>query len=107
MTYGELMKYAKEKFQLPGMKIEDYRPANSMYMDDLFVTGQTKKGETVFNIPNGIRFYLENGDSIIYVKKVEEGKCTSKEPCPFVRDNPVVYEEQCKNCPKWVKDGDK
>lgn len=68
MTYGELAEYAKSQFTLTQTEIADLRPASDMYIDDLcfpFVAD----GKDWVSIPNGIRFWLKNGDSIIYVKK--------------------------------------
>lgn len=67
MTNGELANYAKSQFTLTQTKIADWRPAGDMYIDDLcfpFVAD----GKSQVNIPYGIRFWLENDDSIIYVK---------------------------------------
>lgn len=72
MTYGELADYAKSQFTLTQTRIADLRPAGDMYVDDLcfpFVA----EGKDWVSIPNGIRFWLENGDSIIYVKNKKEG----------------------------------
>ena len=73
MTLGELAAYAKSQFTLTQTGISDYRPAGDMYIDDIcfpFVAD----GKDWVSIPNGIRFWLENGDSIIYVKNKKDGK---------------------------------
>jgi len=67
MTLGELADYAKSQFTLTQTKVSDWRPAGDMYVDNIcfpFVV----EGKDWVSIPNGIRFWLENGDSIIYVK---------------------------------------
>ena len=74
MTLGELAKYAESQFTLTQTEISDWRPASDMYIDDLcfpFVAD----GEDWVSIPYGIRFWLKNGDSIIYVKnKKDDGE---------------------------------
>ena len=72
MTYGELAEYAKEQMQLTMTEIIDYRPAGGIYIDDIAFP-LVYKGKDYVNIPNGIRFWLANGDSIIYVKKLDKG----------------------------------
>jgi hypothetical protein len=74
MTLGELADYAKSQFTLNQTKVSDWRPAGDMYIDDIcfpFVA----EGKDWVGIPNGIRFWLENGDSIIYVKNRNVVKC--------------------------------
>ena len=73
MTYGELADYAKSQFTLTQTEISDYRPAGDIYIDDLCFSSIDDWG-VWFNIPNGIRFWLKNGDSIIYVKNQKEGE---------------------------------
>lgn len=73
MTIGELADYAKSQFILTQTGISDYRPAGDMYIDDIcfpFVAD----GKDWVSIPYGIRFWLENGDSIIYVKSKKSGE---------------------------------
>lgn len=72
MTNGELAKYAESQFILTTTQIEDWRPASDMYIDDVCIP-VAADGEQVVVIPYGIRFWLENGDSIIYIKKNRKG----------------------------------
>ena len=51
----------------------DYRPAGDIYIDDLCFPFVADSKDWV-SIPNGIRFWLENGDSIIYVKSKKSGE---------------------------------
>ena len=67
MTYEELIDYAKSQFTLTQTEINDCRP----YVDDLCMPFIAYR-EIHVVIPSGIRFCLENGDSIIYVKKRNE-----------------------------------
>ena len=72
MTYGELYKYVKK--QIVGMseeQIDDWRPADGFYIDDIV---KTRNSYSPY-VPNGIRIWLKNGDSIIY-----------------------AFNGQCKNC---------
>lgn len=73
MTYGELAAYAESQFTLTQTKIADYRPAGDIYIDDLCFPFVADSKDWV-SIPNGIRFWLENGDSIIYVKSKKSGE---------------------------------
>lgn len=73
MTYGELAAYAESQFTLTQTKIADWRPAGDMYIDDLCFPFVADSKDWV-SIPNGIRFWLENGDSIIYVKNKKSGE---------------------------------
>lgn len=68
MTNGELAEYAESQFIMTQTEITDWRPAGDMYVDDICFPFSVE-GKYWVNIPNGIRFWLENGDSIIYVKK--------------------------------------
>ena len=72
MTFGELADYAESQFTLTQTKISDWRPAGDFYIDDLCTTF-VDSGKDWVSIPNGVRFWLENGDSIIYVKNKKEG----------------------------------
>lgn len=72
MIYGELAKYAESQFNLTHTQISDWRPASDMYIDDLCIpVAVGSKAKVV--IPYGIRFWLENGDSIIYIKNKQDG----------------------------------
>lgn len=67
-TMGDLANKGKEVIlNLREQDICDYRPAGDMYIDDI-VHIVTYEGEQYPTIPNAIRFWLNNGDSIIYVK---------------------------------------
>lgn len=67
MTYGEIAEYAKSQlFKLVEPDIDDYRPAGDIYIDDIAFPVEYE-GKGYVSIPNGIRFWLTNGDSIIYV----------------------------------------
>ena len=70
MTYGELYEYVKEQLNrfFFEKKVIDWRPASDFYIDDI-VKIITNEGQTFLVIPLGIRLWLENGDSIIYVKQ--------------------------------------
>ena len=73
MTLGELADYAKSQFTLTQTKVSDWRPAGDMYIDDICFSF-VAEGKDWVSIPNGIRFWLENGDSIIYVKNKKCGE---------------------------------
>lgn len=67
-TIGDLAKKGQEVIlNLREQDIADYRPAGDMYIDDI-VKIREHEGELYSTIPQGIRFWLNNGDSIIYVK---------------------------------------
>ena len=70
MTNGELYEYAKEQLNrfFFEKKVIDWRPASDFYIDDI-VKIVTNEGQTFPVSPLGIRLWLENGDSIIYVKQ--------------------------------------
>lgn len=66
-TIGDLAKRGKEiLFDLKEEDIDDWRPAGDMYIEDIvkIVTDDYEMHPTV---PRGIRFWLKNGDSVIYV----------------------------------------
>lgn len=73
MTYGELASYAASQFTLTQTEVIDWRPAGGMYIEDLIFPFAAHSKDEV-NIPNGIRIWLENGDSIIYVKNKKTGE---------------------------------
>lgn len=65
MTLGEMYDEIEKKLEAGINDIVDWRPASDMYIEDIV---------EVFDdggacVPNGIRIWLDNGDSIIYVKK--------------------------------------
>ena len=67
-TIGDLAKKGKEVIlNLREQDIADYRPAGDMYIDDI-VKIIEYEGKNHPTVPGGIRFWLNNGDSIIYVK---------------------------------------
>lgn len=66
MTWGELDKYAMEKLTEGINNVIDWRPAGWLYINDI-----VKAEDDKAFIPFGIRYWLENGDSIIYVKSQE------------------------------------
>lgn len=73
MTNGELAEYAESQFIMTQTEITDWRPASDMYIDDVCVPVVAYDKQVVV-IPYGIRFWLENGDSIIYIKNKEAGE---------------------------------
>ena len=67
-TLGDLAKKGEEVIlNLRKQDIADYRPAGDMYIEDV-VSIVRYEGKIYPTIPNGIRFWLNNGDSLIYVK---------------------------------------
>lgn len=67
MTFEELHNYAREQLGDVMRNEDDWRPAGDMYIEDIVHVIDTK----YCTIPNGIRIWLKNGDSIIYVKAVQ------------------------------------
>ena len=68
MTWGELDKYISEKLSEGINNVIDWRPAAGIYINDIV---KVSDGEAY--VPcGGIRYWLENGDSIIYVKKMDD-----------------------------------
>lgn len=69
-TIGDLANKGKEVIlNLREQDINDWRPAGDMYIDDIvFVKANECESRHYQTIPGGIRFWLNNGDSIIYVK---------------------------------------
>ena len=67
-TIGDLAKKGKEVIlNLREQDIADYRPAGCVYINDI-VKIDKYEGRAYPTVPGGIRFWLNNGDSIIYVK---------------------------------------
>ena len=67
-TMGDLAEKGKEVIlNLRSQDICDYRPAGDMYIDDIIKIVEFE-GQNYPTVPRGIRFWLNNGDSIIYVK---------------------------------------
>lgn len=59
MTYGEIYKEFCNKF--PNIEIEDYRPADPMFIPQL------SRG-----IQNGIIVWLKDGSKVVYIAAMEE-----------------------------------
>lgn len=101
MTQGELYDYVIGEIE-KGISEDDWRPASDMYIEDIAKIAE-HEGEKYVTIPNGIRLWLTNGDSLIYVKK-EEKKidpdivrqgiecCLNREICSCKK---CPYEEAC------------
>lgn len=67
-TLGDLAEKGQEVIlNLRKQDIADWRPAGDMYIDDI-VKVVEYEGVNYPTISGGIRFWLNNGDSIIYVK---------------------------------------
>ncbi len=64
MTNGELYKQVKQKLSSGTVSVSDWRPASDIYIDDI-----VKVKDNIPYVPMGIRLWLTNGDSIIYVTK--------------------------------------
>ena len=73
MTWGDLDRYAEEKLIEGINNIIDWRPASWIMINDIV---KTEDGEAF--VPFGIRYWLANGDSIIYVKS-QEGAANGNE----------------------------
>jgi len=71
MTYKEIHDYVVDQFTTNNIVQDDWRPASDMYIEDL-VKIIEYEGKEYVSIPMGIRIWLKNGDSIIYVKKQED-----------------------------------
>ena len=100
MTIGELANYAESQFILRHTKLSDWRPASDMYIDDLCVP-VVAFGKQFVVIPYGIRFWLENGDSIIYVKNKEAGESKTK-LSGIVCCKDCTYRGEI-NCPQYYR----
>lgn len=67
MTWDQLHDYAAEQLG-PVMDMEnDWRPAVDMYLDDVLSIWIDQSHTVHVDAINGIRIWLNNGDSIIYV----------------------------------------
>ena len=67
-TLGDLANKGEEVIlNLRKQDIADYRPAGDMYIGDIVKVIEFE-GKHYPTIPRGIRFWLNNGDSVIYVK---------------------------------------
>ena len=71
MTWGEFHDYVKKQLDNNKISEVDWRPASDMYIQDI-VNVTEYEGKKFVTIPMGMRLWLENGDSIIYVKKQED-----------------------------------
>lgn len=71
MTYKEIHDYVAEQLKGSSISEDDWRPASDMYIEDL-VKIIEYEGKEYVSIPMGIRIWLKNGDSIIYVKKQKD-----------------------------------
>lgn len=67
MTWEELADYAAKQLNDEDVVSTDWRPAWEIYINDI-----VKVKDGVPCIPLGIRIWLSNGDSIIYVANGEE-----------------------------------
>ena len=66
MTWGEFDKYARENLAEGINNVIDWRPAAGFQINDIV---KVENGEAF--VPLGIRYWLANGDSIIYVRSQE------------------------------------
>lgn len=67
-TIGDLAKKGQDVIlNLRNEDIIDYRPAGDFYIDDIVKIVEFE-GKNWPTVPRGIRFWLANGDSLIYVK---------------------------------------
>ena len=107
MTFEELHNYVSKQLGSVMQNEDDWRPAGDMYIEDIVHVIDAK----YCTIPNGIRIWLNSGDSIIYVKAqkgrqngmvdrekvVKALKCchqinqTECFKCPYSRGNGCTY----------------
>ena len=74
MTNGELYDYIRKQMEgFSGEQIDDWRPAAGFYIDDIVKTDADGS-----MVPNGIRLWLTNGDSVIYAFTGKTLKGTSQ-----------------------------
>ena len=70
MTFGQLEKETtKRLLNLSEQDINDWRPAGDMYLEDIV---EVSSEDNWASFPNGIRYWLNNGDSIIYVLSTDK-----------------------------------
>ena len=69
MIWNDVHKYASKELAKGITNVADWRPATNMFIDDI-----VKTFGDVANVPFGIRYWLSNGDSIIYVPNRENIK---------------------------------
>ena len=73
MTNGELYHYVENQLKAFEISdIHDWRPASDFYIEDIAKIVKTENGKQFIVIPFGLRLLLNNGDSIIYIRKEEE-----------------------------------
>lgn len=110
MNFRELAKYAMLQFSPTMAEISDWRPACDMYVEDICFPFEVE-GKKYVNFPNGIRFWLNNGDSIVYVKKLKPEDVIVKKPNAEVccdtgedgRASPKYYiRYTCPSCGKRI-----
>ena len=103
MTNEELYKYARSQFALPNNKVDDWRPASDMYLEDIVIISEYD-GSMYAKIPNGVRFYLKNGDTLIYVKALtkEEKEKISE----LMRPRVIPVDEIRPNKVYWMQEND-
>lgn len=73
MTFEELHNYVGKQLGNVMQNEADWRPSGDVYIEDIAQVIDTK----YCTIPNGIRIWLNNGDSIIYVKAQSEAEAWS------------------------------
>lgn len=69
VTFEELHNYVSKQLGSVMQNEDDWRPAGDMYIEDIVHVIDAN-----CRIPNGIRIWLNNGDSIIYVKAPISGE---------------------------------
>lgn len=70
-TWQDVWNYVEERLKAGITDMSDWRPASDMYIDDIAKIA-SYNGEQYVTVPGGVRIWLENGDSIIYIKKQED-----------------------------------
>ena len=103
MTNEELYKYTRRQFGLLNNTVEDWRPASDMYLEDLVIISEYS-GNMYAKIPNGVRFDLKNGDTLIYVKaltKEEKEKIDE-----LMRPRVIKVDEIHPNKVYWMQEND-
>lgn len=69
MTNGQIDSYARGRFTLTDTEIDDWRPASDMYIENNVLISEYD-GKLYARIPNGVMYWLKNGDAMIYIKKL-------------------------------------
>lgn len=103
MTNEELYKYSRKQFGLQSNKVDDWRPASDMYLEDLVIISEYD-GKMYAKFPNGVRLDLENGDTIIYIKALtkEEKEKISE----LMRPRVIPVDEIHPNKVYWMQEKD-